>query len=185
MKNERRAEREAENTVEKGGATVTGRTRGGRLPGRRNVERGVQTETRPEIRTEAGGPGVAATDGTTAKIAPLIDGTENPRIKEDGGAGAQTATGTGGGGEAQAPDGAEGTARPETGGVPQDQTVPEAKRARGRDPAPAPAPAPTVTEVFPLLPRDVSILNVIQKGTFSHSSSCEVFSQAIRFVAEA
>lgn len=49
--------------------------------------------------------------------------------------------------EAQTPEGAEGTAHPETDGVPQDQTVQKAKKARGRDLA----PARTVTNIQKLL----------------------------------
>lgn len=64
------------------------------VPGRRNIERGVLTKTRPEIRREAGGPGAGAIGGTTAKTARLTEGTETRQTKEDGEAEAQTATRT-------------------------------------------------------------------------------------------
>lgn len=109
------------------------------VPGIRTIGRGVPTETRPEIHREAGGPGVGAIRETTAKIARLIEGTEKPPTKEDAEAEAQTATRTReeGATEAQTREGAEGTARPETDEVPQDQTVQKAKKGRGRDLAPA------------------------------------------------
>lgn len=127
---------------------MTGRIRDVEVPGIRNIERGVLTETRRESHREAGGPGVGAVKGTTAKIARLIEGTEKPQTKEDGEAEAQTATRTReeGATEAQTPEEAEGTARPETDGVPQDQTVQKAKKARGRDQA----PARTVTDILKL-----------------------------------
>lgn len=114
-------------------------------PGIRNIEGGVLTETSPEIHREAGGPEVGATKGTTAKIGHLVEETGKAQTKEDGEAGAQTATGTRekGAAGAQTPEGAEVTARPETDGVPQGQTVQKVKN--GRDPDPA--PALTVTEV--------------------------------------
>lgn len=125
---------------------MTGSVRGGALPGRRSIGPGAGTGTGPEIPREAGGPAVAATEGTTAKTAHLIEGTEEARAKEDGEA--RTATGARGEGAAgaQIPEGAGGTARPETDGVPQGQTVQKAKK--GRDPAPA--PALTVTDILKL-----------------------------------
>lgn len=143
-KNENRAEREAENVV---GETVRGRIREEEVPGMRNIKR-VLTETRPEIHREAGGLGVGAIDGTTAKITRLIEGTEKPHTKDEGEAEASTATRTReeGATEAQTPGGAEGTAPPETGGVPQDPTVQKAKKARGRDLA----LARTVTDILKL-----------------------------------
>lgn len=145
-KNEKRAEREAENAAEKGGTAATGSVRGGELPGRRNIEQGVETETGPEIHREAGGPEVGATEGTTAKIGHLIEGTEEAQPKEDGEA--QTVTGAREeeAAGAQIPEGAGGTARPETDGVPQGQTVQKAKK--GRDPDPD--PALTVTDILKL-----------------------------------
>lgn len=142
---QKRAEREAENAVEKGGTTVTESIRGGELPGRRNIEQGAETETRPEIHREAGGPEVGATEETAAEIGHLIEGTEKAQPTEDGEA--QTATGAREKGAAGAPipEGAGGTARPETDVVLQDQTVQKAKK--GRDPDPAPAPALTVTDI--------------------------------------
>lgn len=127
---------------------MTGRIRDMEVPGIRNTERGVLTGTRPEIHREAGGPGVGAIKGTTAKIARLTEGTEKAQTKEDGEAEAQTATRTReeGATEVQTPEGAEGTARPETDGVPPDQTAQKAKKARGR----GPAPARTVTDILRL-----------------------------------
>lgn len=125
---------------------MTGSVRGGELPGRGNIERGVETETGPEIHREAGGPEVGATEGATAKIGHLIEGTEEAHPKEDGEA--QTAMGARekGAAGAQIPEGAGGTARPETDGVPQGPTVQKAKK--GRDPVPA--PALTVTDILKL-----------------------------------
>lgn len=145
-RNEKRAEREAENAAEKGGTAVTGSGRGGELPGRRSIERGVETEAGPEIHREAGGPEVGATEGSTAKIGHLIEGTEEAQPKEDGEAQTATMAREKGAAGAQIPDGAGGTARPGTDGVPQGQTVQKAKK--GRDPAPA--PALTVTDILKL-----------------------------------
>lgn len=132
----------------KGGTTVTGRIRDVEDPGIGNIERGVLTEARRGIHREAGGPGVGAIKGTAAEIARLTEGTEKAQTKEDGGAEAQTVTRTReeGATEAQNPEGAEGTARPETDGVPQDLTVQKAKKARERDQA----PARTVTDMLKL-----------------------------------
>lgn len=122
------------------------------------------TETGPEIHREAGGPEVGAIKGTTAKIGHLVEETGKAQTKEDGEAGAQTATGTRekGAAGAQTPEGAEVTARPETDGVPEGQTVQEVKK--GRDPDPAPAPALTVTEILKFAFRCSSC------SSFSHSS---------------
>lgn len=119
---------------------MTGSVRGGELPGRRNIEPGVETETGPEIHRGAGAPEVGATEGTTARIGHLIEGTEEAQPKEDGEARTVTEA------REKGAAGAEGTARPETDGVPQGQTVQKAKK--GRDPDPA--PALTVTDILKL-----------------------------------
>lgn len=153
---------------------MTGSIRDVEVPGIRTIERGVLTKTGPEIRREAGGPGAGAIKGTTAKIARLTEGTEKRQTKEDGEAEAeaQTAMRTReeGATEAQTPEGAEGRARPETDGVPQDQTARKAKKARGRDLAPARTvtdhPESINAEVFLLVLQYIHILNFI----FSFSS---------------
>lgn len=147
-KGENRAEREAENAVEKGG----GRIRDVEVPGTGNIERGALTEPRPESRRGAGGPGAGAAGGAAAEIARPTDGTEKPPTKDGGEAEAQTATRTGEEGATEA--------RPETGGVPPGQTAREAKTARGRGPAPARTVTDPEAEVL-LLFQDIHLLNFI------------------------
>lgn len=133
----------------KDGATVTGRVRGGDRPGIRNTEQGVQTEVRPETRTEAGAPEVRVTKETTAKTDHLIERkkTEKPAAKGEDVAAALIATGMRKGRVRGAQTPKEELIvplNPKTEGVQpdQDQIVQKAKTktiARGKNPAPAPA----------------------------------------------
>lgn len=84
-KNEKKTRRGAESVVgaRKNGATATGRVRGVDHPGIRNIEQEVQTEVRPETRTEADAPEARVTKETTAEIDRLIERkkTEKPAAK--------------------------------------------------------------------------------------------------------
>lgn len=133
----------------KDGATVTGRVRGGDRPGIRNTEQGVQTEVRPETRTEAGAPEVRVTKETTAKTDHLIERkeTEKPAAKGEDVAAALIVTGMRKGRVRGAQTPKEELIvplNPKTERVrpDQDQIVQKAKTktiARGINPAPAPA----------------------------------------------